>query len=298
MIDNDTIMFTPDTLAPVNKVPACLKRLPKPKPVNVRELHADVFEDTTHITSILLGDTLFVERGGAGYGEQGEPIPYNIANDNFITSLLLICFLLTLFSSAQSHRFIVRQAKNFFSAPRREFSDITETSNELHFQLFLALLTCLLVALIYFFLWHNGDTSINFSDKYKEIGIYTGIVAAYFIVKLLLYWITGWVFFDAKKTEQWTKAYLFLVSSEGVLLLPAVMLCAYFKTNAQNLLVYVFAVVGIVKLLTLYRTSVIFFRKKNVYLQNILYFCALEVVPACILAGILLLTSNYLRLIL
>ena len=298
MIDNDTIMFTPDTLAPVNKVPACLKRLPKPKPVNVRELHADVFEDTTHITSILSGDTLFVERGGAGYGEQGEPIPYNIANDNFITSLLLICFLLTLFSSAQSHRFIVRQAKNFFSAPRREFSDITETSNELHFQLFLALLTCLLVALIYFFLWHNGDTSINFSDKYKEIGIYTGIVAAYFIVKLLLYWITGWVFFDAKKTEQWTKAYLFLVSSEGVLLLPAVMLCAYFKTNAQNLLVYVFAVVGIVKLLTLYRTSVIFFRKKTVYLQNILYFCALEVVPACILAGILLLTSNYLRLIL
>ena len=123
-------------------------------------------------------------------------------------------------------------------------------------------------------------------------------MAAYFIVKLLLYWITGWVFFDAKKTEQWTKAYLFLVSSEGVLLLPAVMLCAYFKTNAQNLLVYVFAVVGIVKLLTLYRTSVIFFRKKNVYLQNILYFCALEVVPACILAGILLLTSNYLRLIL
>ena len=211
---------------------------------------------------------------------------------------MLACFLLALFASAQSHRFIVRQAKNFFSAPRREFSDITETSNELHFQLFLALQTCLLGALIYFFLWHGGDTSVNFSDKYKEIGIYTGIVAVYFIVKLLLYWITGWVFFDIRKTEQWTKAYLFLVSSEGVLLLPAVMLCTYFKTNSQNLLIYVFAVVGIVKLLTLYRTTVIFFRKKNVYLQNILYFCALEVVPACILAGILLLTSNYLRLIL
>lgn len=113
MIDNDTILFTTDTLAPVEKVPACLKRLPKPKPVNVKELHADVFEDSTHITSILSGDTLFVERGGAGYGEQGEPVPYNIANDNFIISLLLACFLLALFASAQSHRFIVRQAKNF-----------------------------------------------------------------------------------------------------------------------------------------------------------------------------------------
>ena len=295
MNSNDTILFT-DTLAPVNEVPACLKRLPKQKPVDVGELHADVFEDSTHITSILSGDTLFVERGGAGVGEQGEPVPYNIANDNFITSLLLACFLLALFASAQSHRFIARQAKSFFSAPRREFSDITETSNEVRFQLFLALQTSLLVALIYFFYWHNGDTSVNFTDKYKEIAIYTGIVAAYFFVKLLLYWITGWVFFNRKQTSLWAHAYLFLVSTEGVLLLPAVLLCAYLKTNPTKMLLYIIAVVGIVKLLTLYRSTVIFFRKKNVYLQNILYFCALEIVPACILAGILLYVSNFLRI--
>ncbi|MGI6223758.1 MAG: DUF4271 domain-containing protein [Prevotella sp.] len=297
MTSNDTILFT-DTLAPVNEVPACLKRLPKQKPVDVTELHADIFEDSTHITSILSGDTLYVDRGGAGMGVQGDPVPYNISNDNFITSLLLACFLLALFASAQSYRFIVRQAKNFFSVPRREFSDITETSNELHFQLFLALQTSLLVALLYFFYWHSGDTSVNFTDKYKEIGIYTGVVAVYFLVKLLLYWITGWVFFDNQKTVQWSKAYLFLISTEGVFLLPAVLLCAYFKNDPTDTLFYIIAVVGIVKLLTLYRTSVIFFRKKNAYLQNILYFCALEVVPLCILAGILLLISNYLRIIL
>ena len=89
-----------------------------------------------------------------------------------------------------------------------------------------------------------------------------------------------------------------MAAEEGAMnsLLPAVLLCAYLKTNPTKMLLYIIAVVGIVKLLTLYRSTVIFFRKKNVYLQNILYFCALEIVPACILAGILLYVSNFLRI--
>ena len=199
MIDNDTIMFTPDTLAPVNKVPACLKRLPKPKPVNVRELHADVFEDTTHITSILSGDTLFVERGGAGYGEQGEPIPYNIANDNFITSLLLICFLLTLFSSAQSHRFIVRQAKNFFYTPKVD-QGFTETGTEIKFQIVFLVITSLYYALLfYFFATRRIAETFILSSEYGLLAIFAFMIFGYFLLKGLLYTLVNNIFFERKK---------------------------------------------------------------------------------------------------
>ena len=133
-------------------------------------------------------------------------------------------------------------------------------------------------------------------DQYQVIIIYAGYAAAYFLLKALLYSITGWVFFDKKKNEQWMKAYLFLVSCEGVLLFPAIMLMIYFGFSIQTALIYTLIVVGIIKILSFYKCFIIFFRRKGAFLQIILYFCALEVVPLFALSGGLVLISHYLKI--
>ena len=242
-------------------------------------------------------DSLFhPELKGGRQGVAGDPVPYTVAGDDFVTTLLLFCFLMACIAFSKSRHFILRQAKTFFRTPSFGTTVITETSNELRFQLFLALQTCLLVAIGYF-IYSRASISDTFTiEQYQVISIYAGFVAVYFLLKALLYSMIGWVFFDRKKNEQWMKSYLFLVSCEGVMLFPVIVLLTYFSFSIQAAVIYTLIVAGIVKILSFYKSFIIFFRRKGTFLQIILYFCALEVVPFFALASGLVLISHYLKI--
>lgn len=92
------------------------------------------------------------------------------------------------------------------------------------------------------------------------------------------------------------KAYLFLFSCEGVLLFPVVMLLTYFNLSLDAAIIYALIVVGLVKILSFYKSYIIFFRGNGSFLQIFLYFCALEVVPLFALSGGLVLISHYLKI--
>ena len=228
-------------------------------------------------------------------GVAGDPVPYTIAGDNLITAVLLGYFVLSTLAITKSGNFIGRQIKNFFRPQSEGTTVITETSSELRFQLFLALQTCLLYALL-FFLWRQASFDETFIlPHYQIIGIHTAVFTAYFLVKALLYTIVGWVFFDKKKNEQWMKANLFLISTEGVVIFPAVMLLVYFNLPIGSMVIYTIFAIIVGKLLTFYKTHIIFFNRSKDILQNILYFCTLEIMPLGGLWGTLVLTDELLK---
>ncbi len=247
--------------------------------------------------SFFSNDSLFhPELKGGRMGVAGDPVPYTVAGDNFITSLLLLCFVLACVAFAKSKHFIMRQAKAFFRTPRQGTTVITETSSEVRFQFFFVLQTCLLVA-IGFFIYSKASISDTFIiEQNLVISIYASCVMGYFLIKMLLYMLSGWVFFDKKKNEQWLKAYLFLLSCEGVLLFPVVMLLSYFDLSLQVAVIYTLVVLVLVKLLSFYKSYIIFFKRNGMFLQIFLYFCALEVVPLFALWGGLVLISHYLKI--
>ncbi len=154
---------------------------------------------------------------------------------------------------------------------------ITETSSEVRFQLLLCIAdlpaggTRILLLL-------EASISDTFTiEQNWVICIYAGYVMSYCLIKALLYTIAGLVFFDKKKNEQWLKAYLFLLSCEGVLLFPVVMLLSYFDLSLQVAVIYTMIVLVLVKILSFYKSYLIFFKRNGLFLQIILYFCALEV---------------------
>ena len=242
-------------------------------------------------------DSLFhPELPGGRLGVAGDPVPYTIVGDNFIASLLIGCFILAMIAFANLRQFIVHQAKNFFYVPREESFTISETSNALRFQLFLVLQTCLLSSILYFFYTRHlaGDT-FNI-ENYQMIGVYAGIIAVYFLVKAIAYWTCGLVFFEKKKNGQWIKAFLFMISAEGVSLFPLVMLQTYFDLSTESVLIYVSIVIILFKLLSFYKTYTIFFHRSGAFLQIILYFCALEIIPLLALWGVLTMINSYLKI--
>ncbi len=242
----------------------------------------------------LLHPELNVER----YGVAGDPVPYSIQNDDVITGLLLGCFLLMVFAFSRLHHFILQQAKSFFHIQRSENVTVTtETSDEFRFQFFMVALTCLLWALLAFFYTQAkvADTFI-LRSQYQLIAIFFGCFSAYFLLKGMLYPLLNSLFFNRKKNEQWMKSILYLSAMEGIALFPIVMLQSYFGISVQSAIIYAAIVLILVKLLTIYKCFVIFFRQNGAILQIILYFCALEIIPMLALAGFLVMIVDYLKI--
>ena len=243
-------------------------------------------------------DTLFYsETGGGRYGVAGDPVPYTIRGDNTITALLIGCFVIALIALANTRGFLMRQARHFFREPRTNTTGYPETTAEVRFQFFFVLQTCLLLSIISFLytLERVADTFF-LSSQYQLVAIFFGIYVAYFALKMLVYWLVNNVFFGRRKSVRWLKQLLFVTSVEGIALFPLVMLQSYFDLSIQKAVIYVIFVIVLVKILLLYKSFVMFFKQKNFYLQIILYFCALEIMPLLSLWGVLVNVVNHLKI--
>ena len=231
-------------------------------------------------------DTMYhPEVTGARMGVAGDPLPYTIRGDSMFTSLILFCFMMLIVSLSQARRFIMRQLRDFFYLPHND-TNITDTSTELRFQLFLVLLTSLLLAITtYQYTTDYVTQTFVFNSDYLVIGTFFVVYLAYFSLKWLLYAMVNAVFFSGKQNVQWMKMQLFLTAILGVLLFPIVLLLVYFDLSLEKAVFYLFFVFIFTKILTIYKCWNIFFRRNGVFLQIFLYFCALEIVPLLGLAG-------------
>ena len=244
-------------------------------------------------------DSLFhPELPGGHFGVGGDPLPYSIHNDNIITSILLAFFILMVIAYANTHEFIIRQLKNFFYIPHDGASEMAETGIELRFQLFLLLLTSVMLSLLYYFytIRYIGDT-FALPTQYHLIAIYLAMIIGYYLVKWLMYSLVNRTFFGGKRNKHWIKTKLFISSIEGMVLFPAVLLQAYFNMSEQNVVIYFIIVLIFVKILTFFKCYVVFFRRNVFKLQIILYFCALEMIPLLAFWGALDIVANSLRII-
>ena len=237
---------------------------------------------------------LHPELKGGRFGIAGDPVPYTVRNDNAITCMLIFCFVMALVSFAHSRQYILRQLKDFFYIPRSSKSSDEDPSNR--FQLFLSLQTCLLLAITYYFyITHYVTDTFVLDTPYEIIGIFFGVFIAYFIAKNSVYSIVNSVFFSSKKNRHWIWTLTFITALEGIALFPAVMLQVYFNLPMQNVVYYFIFILVLTKILTFYKCWVIFFRQISVYLQIILYLCALEIIPLLSLVGILVLITDRLK---
>lgn len=218
-------------------------------------------------------------------GTKGWPVSYDIAADNVVALLLLACLLLSLTVILRSKRFLSRQVREFFRY-RRDDAPLTETAEEYHTQVLLVVQTALLAAMMYQFLTASCAETHD-EGFYTALAIYFAAFLALFLVQAVTYWFTAQTFFSRTAMVRWMKSFLLLRGMEGLFLLPAVLLYAYFRTGASVVATYVIVIAALFRLLALYRQNIIFFRHVGAYLQNFLYFCALEAMPLAAMSGLL-----------
>lgn len=229
-------------------------------------------------------------------GVAGDPIPYTVASDNFMTSVLLLCLIGTAISISVLSGFFVRRLKNFFYSVDIRKADIVETSNEVRMQLALALEACLLLSVMYVFYLKVDFADTFIIEQNEMIGLFTGVFASFFIIKTLLQLVVNWVFFDKEKNRQWITSLLFLLASLGLLLLPIVLIQSFFNLDIKISLIYLISIILLFELLSIYKLSRIFFIQKGAILGFFLYLCALEIMPVFLLWNVLTILSELLRI--
>ena len=270
----------PDTLhLPGQDIPRDLKEVSLPH----------YYRENFFSNNTMYHPELSIERSG----ESGDPIPYTFQNDSFITGILIICFLLITFVLSRISGFLLRQTKHIFSSQNNEHA-LTETGSEIKFQFLFMFITCLLYALLYFiYTTHIIANTFIFSSEYILLVIYGITILAYMLIRMLLYTIINITFSTNKKNLQFQRSILLITSLEGVALFPLVLLVAYFQFSLQNAIFYTATIVILAKILTFYKSFTIFFYQKGGFLQIILYFCALEMIPLMMLwSGLLVITEN------
>jgi len=258
----------------------------------------DVQLPTYYRENFFSNDSLYhPELDGGRYGVAGDPVPETMSNDSLISGLLILCFLVMTFSFSRISGFIGRQIKDFFYVQKGEHS-VQETGDEINIQIVFSVITCLTCSLLYYlYVLTTVDDTFVFSTEHLLLGVIFLIMAGYFLLKFLLYTMVNTIMFDTSGNKKFLTAFIFLLSMEGILLFPVLLLLAYFQFPIQAAAVYTFLVVFFFKFLTFYKTYVIFFAQKAFYVQIILYFCALEMVPLLSLWGGLAVIVNHLRVI-
>ena len=245
-----------------------------PKDVNIPQYYRKTFfsQDTLYHTEV----------GGGRFGVTGIPVPHSIHNDDMVSLLLILSFFVAIMAFSACKTYLYQQVKDLLY-PYREHHD-SETAGEFRAQLYFLLLTSGLFSLLYY-LYANENLADTFvlTNNYYLLAIFFGVICGYFFLKALLYSAVNLVFFDGKKNRQWLQTLLFITTAEGIFLFPATLLFTYFDITSQSVAYYVLGVLVLVKLLTFYKCFVTFFRQNGLYLQIILYFCALEVIPLLVL---------------
>ena len=230
-------------------------------------------------------------------GMLSDPAPYHVGDDHLISALLMGGLLLAILGLAFSWRFVAGQVRNFFYLENERTTPVPDTVGELVGQGVLVVFEALLFGIAFYCYSVKGRGADYWVlSRHTLLGTYLLSVVAYFLFKTVAYQFVNWVFFDVKKIEQWNKSLLFLTAMEGVAMAPVVMMMLYGGLSLKISLIVLLCVAFLVKILTFYKSYLIFFRRMGAFLQNILYFCALELTPLAVLLGLMEVYNNNLEI--
>jgi len=274
----------------------------RPNPMRTPTTKADVpsgfslNQPMYHSRSLVQPDSVYrPEYAVYRQGVAGDPVPYTIAGDNLITSVLLGCFILATLSISKSGNFISRQVKNFFRPQHEGTTVITETSSELRFQFFLVVVGAFMLS-IFLYLYALSSVGATFVvSQYQLMAVYLAVLFGYIVLKYVGCTVVDSVFFGRRSHLAWVKSQLFVLAVCGVLVAPVVLLQVFFDLSVQKAAIGLLAIFVLSKILLFYKCFAIFSGRIGAFLQIFLYFCALEIVPPVTLWGCLLWISNCLK---
>ena len=214
----------------------------------------------------------------------GEPIPYMLRADWFITCIVLLCFFLGTFVLKDGKKYLLFRIKKLFQGGRKNNHTTIVANAYFHHSIVLNCITYILGGLcLYDYFADHSSYLFTHIPHGLLLTIYIFTVVLFILLKYALYSFINWIFFEKEQNKAWIETYFDVIILGGLLLFPVVLLIIYFDLNFATTKVFILFILIFTKILLFYKCIRNFFKQIHGILHLILYFCALELAPSFLL---------------
>ena len=214
----------------------------------------------------------------------GELTPYLLSDDEWITGILIGCFVITACILSQGKILLLQSLRKLFSTHEIGHLFHKQPAIDSYYLTLLTLQTCLLVSILLLKFQSDGfviSTTERLTTSASSIllACYSLVTVLYCIAKRYIYKFINWIFFDKAKNNLWTDAYFFILSIFGMLLLPVTLLAVYGNLPFHLSIIIPVFLFFLMNLIFIYKCFSIFFSQLHGSFYLFLYFCTLEILP-------------------
>ncbi|GHT42928.1 hypothetical protein AGMMS49965_15550 [Bacteroidia bacterium] len=195
--------------------------------------------------------------------------------------LFLICFFISMQVLGRGRRLLFSMLEGIFRRRNRQSIFFENIQHELVNKLLLSTQTIFLLSIFIFcIVLHRANVPLeSLSQMFWLVGVCSGVIIFYLIVKFILNALFGAIFSESDQTKLFNQNVFSIVALSGlVLFVPTAILFyapdAYYFCLYFNIIYLLF-----VEFLIIYKIHTIFFPSIKHLLYFILYLCTLEVVP-------------------
>lgn len=257
-----------------------------------RFVYSDINADTTAVnTGSDTIATIEVPTAHTGIERPHTPLHSNGAMGLVLTGLFLV-----LVSYSSGYKYISNLWHNMFKVKMRDFED--HTVDETRILTALISNTCITMGLMMFYAvsyCHNELIPILQRNITGALGAFIGIAVVYYFSQLALYNLLAYVFGDKQQSVSLLNGFKATQSLLGLLLLPLVVIILVNPQSTAAVLIATTAIYISIRIILISKGFRIFYTDFRSTIYFILYLCAVEIVPLCIIwAGTIYLCSNFL----
>ena len=238
-----------------------------------------LLDSLTKADSLLRVDSLLMA-ASVPSGLVGLPHPSIPSTESWVFITLVILFLLLVVGIVRSAGQFFQNIKLFFSKKDPVNLFQSPTVNIAQFQIFITIFTISVFALVvYEMIFASVD-----KFEFKTFAVLFGITTGYYLLKHILFDMTGYTLFNGKITKMYKKMYFSLMNVLTVVVFPVLILYTYQPLNWQQPLIIITAcLAGIFYLFLIMKLLQIFYSKPLDLFYILLYLCTLEIIPILVL---------------
>lgn len=213
-------------------------------------------------------------------GIEGIPIMEALYTNDLFLCILLACFFLITAVLASNENVLGSILENFFK-PREHTGTKTTSAIYLRLGMYgICFISTALFLTVYFV--YQGDLDTAQGNRLLPL-LLVFIVIAY-LLKLALFKVVNWVFFDKAHTLSWEQSYADWTLVSGIIMYVIALLTVLLDFSAHTLIIWAITYIVLIEICLFFKAFHIFCIKKYGSLQLIVYLCTLELMPL-LLAG-------------
>ena len=230
-------------------------------------------------------------------GMKGEPMPYLLRSDWFITGILFLCIIVISYIASQGKKHLQQQLKSIFTTRERASLFDDATGSDIRYTFALIINACIMLGICaYHYVVYSIPQLLGAESSFILLGFFIVLSMLYMIAKWGLYKTINWIFFEKARNLSWMVSYFNVIVWLGLILLPVILLTVYFDLTASNSFLFMALAIISAKILLFWKCFNNFFGKIHGILHLIMYFCTLEILPDLILWKGILISCNKLIL--